>query len=238
MAVPSIIEPVAPSLLPMSRAPIVIQDQATIPGWVADLPSFRRWAQSADFPERGRFSFLNSELWVDLAMEEFFTRNQVKSAYAFAIQNLLHVKPTGRFVPDRMLLTHPQVNLSTEPDALFFFWQTMQAGRIRLVEKIDDGFLELEGTPDMTLEIVSKNSVRKDTVILRDLYWKAGVAEYWLVDARGDTPMFDILRHRPDGYTTTPANDGWLPSLVFGQEFRLSREQDPLGKPLFVVQAR
>jgi len=220
------------------RAPIVIQDQATIPGWVEDLASFRRWAQSADFPARGRFSFLNSELWVDLAMEEFFTHNQVKSAYAFTLQSLLHAKPTGRFVPDRMLLTHPQVNLSTEPDALFFFWETMQTGRIRLVEKIDDGFLELEGTPDMTLEVVSKNSVRKDTVLLRDLYWKAGVAEYWLVDARGEVPRFDILRHESDGYHETPAHAGWQRSALFQHDFQLAREQDPLGKRLFIVKSR
>jgi hypothetical protein len=27
---------------------------------------------------------------------------------------------------------------------------------------------------------VSPSSVQKDTVVLRELYWKAGIPEYWL----------------------------------------------------------
>ena len=65
------------------------------------------------------------------------------------------------------------------------------------------GFKEFEGTPDMVLEVVSATSVRKDTEILRDLYWRAGIQEYWLVDARGDEPLFSILRHTARGYAAT-----------------------------------
>ena len=117
-------------------------------------------------------------------MEEFLTHNQVKAAYDYAIMSVVNPASLGRYVPDRMLLTNSGANLNAEPDGLFFTWDTLRSGRLRLVEREGQGIMELEGTPDLVLEVVSKSSVRKDTVILRDLYYKAGIEEYWLVDAR------------------------------------------------------
>lgn len=36
-------------------APVFIADEGEVqvPGWVVDLPSFRRWADRDDFPDRG-----------------------------------------------------------------------------------------------------------------------------------------------------------------------------------------
>ena len=81
----------------------------------------------------------------------------------------------------------------------------------------------------MTLEVISPNSVGKDTVDLRDRYHRAGVLEYWLVDARGDNLRFDILRHTPIGYEPTVATEGWLASTIFGRKFKLERERDRFG---------
>ena len=61
-------------------------------------------------------------------MEELFTHNQVKGAYAYAIMSALCATPNGMYVHDRMLLTNDAANLSTEPDGLFFFWGTVQEG--------------------------------------------------------------------------------------------------------------
>src|SRR5207244_1904428 len=99
-----------------------------------------------------------------------------------------------RSLPDRMLLTNTGANLNTEPDRLFFTWETMRSGRLQLVEREGQGVMELEGTPDLVLEIVSKSSVRKDTVFLRDLYCKAGIQEYWLVDVREGATSFEVLQ--------------------------------------------
>lgn len=137
-----------------------------------------------------------------------------------------------------MLLTHPAADLATEPDALVAFWKSIQTGRLRITVPDGADFLELEGTPDMTLEIISKTSVRKDSQILRELYWRAGVPEYWLVDARADPLRFDILRHTPQGYEETPAEDGWIASAVFGKSFQLTRQTDPLGHPQFTLLVR
>src|SRR5262245_11456289 len=38
-----------------------------VPGWVVDLESFRRWSDDDDFPEAGRVSFLEGEVWIDMS---------------------------------------------------------------------------------------------------------------------------------------------------------------------------
>jgi Uma2 family endonuclease len=100
-------------------------------------------------------------------------------------------------------------------------------------------FPELEGTPEMVLEVVSATSVQKDTVELRELYWKAGIAEYWLVDVRKGNVEFNILKHGSKAYATSRHQPGgWLKSTVFNHSFRLTQGTDPLGKPLFQLEAR
>ena len=74
--------------------------------------------------------------------------------------------------------------------------------------------LEAEGSPDMVLEVVSATSRRKDTVVLRELDWRAGVKEYWLAEPRRDDVTFDILRHAPKGYVATRKPGGWIKSTV------------------------
>jgi Uma2 family endonuclease len=171
-------------------------------------------------------------------MAQFFSHNQVKAAFSYALMRFLEANPIGRYVPDRMLLTHVEVGLSTEPDGLFYTWETMQSGRLRLAESDDEGAVELEGTPDMVLEIVSRTSVRKDTVRLRELYYRAGILEYWLVDARGDEVLFDVLTRGAKGYEAAAPRAGWRHSPVFGQEFKIVRQVDPVGHPQFSLVAQ
>jgi Uma2 family endonuclease len=241
MSAPTVTEVVqAPSAgsKPVRRSSVIIEDKACIPAWVDDLESFRRWAHSDDFPERGWFSYLNGEIWADLSMEELFTHNQVKMEYTAVLGSLVRVAQSGYLICDRMLLSNKAADLSTEPDGLFCFWATVQNERIRLIEGAKGGYMELEGSPDMVLEIISRSTVRKDTERLRDLYWRAGITEYWLVDARGAAPRFDIFRHTKDGYVATEAQDGWLWSTVFGQAFQLTQQTDPLGHPRYTLLTR
>ena len=221
----------------LRRSNVMIQDRIAIPGWVCDLESYRRWAHSESYPQSGWVSFLDGDIYADPDMEELLTHNQVKGAYAFAIMSVLGEPPGGMYVHDRMLLTNPEANLSTEPDGLFFFWATVQSNRLRMVESAA-GFIELTGTPDMCLEVVSKNSVTKDTTVMRNLYWKAGVSEYWLVDARGAEPQFDILRHGDKEYVAVESVDGWLKSSVFQRQFQIVKQLSPLGQPLFIVRVK
>jgi Uma2 family endonuclease len=109
---------------------------------------------------------------------------------------------------------------------------------VRLIEGRDEGFVELEGSPDMVLEVISRSSVRKDTEVLRKSYWEAGVREYWLADARPEPLQFDVLRHTPKGYRAAAKKEGWVKSTVFGKSFRLTRRLNALGHPEYTLEAR
>jgi Uma2 family endonuclease len=210
-----------------------------VPAWVVDHASFRRWVHSDEFPERtGRICYLNGEVWIDMSTEQFFSHNQVKGEYNRSLANLIKTERLGRFIPDGMLISNDEASLTAQPDGAFASQKTLRTGRLRLVEGKKEGYVELEGTPDMVLEILSASSVGKDTVKLRELYWKAGIPEYWLVDARGDKLVFDILRRGPKGYTPVRKSGGWLKSAVFGKSFRLTRQTDELGNPEYTLEVR
>lgn len=202
---------------------------------VEDLKSFRRWRFSGEAPESGEIAFLDGCVWVDESREELFTHNQVRAALYFAIAGVTKAESLGLFVPRGMMFSNTNANLNTEPDGLFASWETLRSGHLRMIEEEDGSILELGGTPDQVLEVVSDTSQRKDTVVLRDLYWKAGIPEYWLVDVRGGAMSFEILQWTTEGYVATPSEDGWIASKVFGRKFQLQKKTDPLGHPQFVV---
>jgi Uma2 family endonuclease len=214
---------------------VLLDEKIRIPAWVVDLESFRRWATSDELPRHGRFSHLNGELWVDLSMERH-EHSQLKGEFTVTLGGLVKARQLGYFYPDRMLLTNPDAELSTEPDWMFVSWKAVRSGRVRL-DRGDDS-VEVVGTPDMVLEIVSPFSVKKDTEVLRELYGRAGVPEYWLVDARREPVRFDLLRHSPRGYLPARPRAGWVRSAVFGKSFRLTARPDRLGNTAYTLEVR
>jgi Uma2 family endonuclease len=223
---------------PPAVTSIVINGQLRLPGDLTDLDAFRRWARSDDCPEKVRFAFLNGILWVDLSMEQFFTHNQVKGQIGRKVGNLVEVLGGGYYAQDGMLLSHPKAGLSTIPDGLFVSYAALQSGRIRKVPNVRNvGAIELEGTADMVLEVVSDSSVQKDTVILPPLYHAAGVQEFWRADARGAL-NFELFRWTSTAYVPTQLPDGWWRSDLFGRDFLLTQTTDPLGEPLYTLHVR
>ncbi len=214
---------------------IVIADQVRIPAWVNDLESFRRWCRTDDCPERGWVSFLDGEIWVDMDMEQLFFHNRVKTQFTIVLGGLVESEELGYFFSDRVLQSNENANLSTEPDGNFCSFRAIEDGRVRLEEGFEGGHVEIEGTPDMVLEVVSRHSVRKDTEVLRKLYWRAGIPEYWLVDARKSLVQFDILSWTERGYSATRRRQGWVKSKVFGRSFLLETKPDRLGHPQFFL---
>ena len=212
---------------------IVEPDEITIPSWVLDLHSFRQWTESEDFPPNGRICFLQGEVWIDMPKEQLFSHVQVKNEFAFTLTSINKQFDLGLFFPDGLFLTHPEIDISVKPDGTFVFHESLANGRARLIEGADEGFVELEGAPDMVLEIVSRGSGTKDTVTLKDAYWRAGIAEYWLVDARSETPRFDIFRSTSKGYLATRKQDGWMKSKVFGRAFKLEHKISQRQYPKF-----
>jgi Uma2 family endonuclease len=92
----------------------------------------------------------------------------------------------------------------------------------------------------MVLEIVSRSSVHKDLVLLPELYWRAEVSEYWIVDPRSEPMQFRILRRDASGFVDVAVADqaGWLPSSVFNRSFRLMRSLDSLGFPRYLLEVK
>jgi Uma2 family endonuclease len=235
----AVVSPPPPSMPAPRRADVVVENKITIPGWIDSLESYRRWATSDEYPQSGWVSYLDGIIWVEANMEEFLSHNRVKQAYNGLFYTLLVQHPVGCFVPDRMMLVNEAANLSTEPDGLFYLWATMETGRLRLVPGKKTGYMQLEGTPDAVLEILSDSSEKKDLVHLRDLYWKAQVPEYWLVDVRGSAIRFDILSWTNEGYQAIPPDQqGWLHSGILGHSFQIERTTDPLGLAQFVVHVK
>ena len=214
---------------------IVINGSAHIPPWVKDHDSFRRWSRSDAFPKRGKFFYFDGELWVDLSMETA-VHNQIKTIIAIVVGSIVLNEALGRYVCDRMMLANVAAALSGEPDGMFISNESFARGFVTLEE--GDQSLEIVGTPDMTLEVISKTSVSKDMGTSMDRYAKAGVAEYWLVDSTIETPELIILRLVAGKYVTARKHDGWVKSKVFGRSFRLRCKKDAKGVSHFNLETK
>jgi Uma2 family endonuclease len=217
---------------------MVDQWSLRIPAWVQDLESLRRWADTDEFPEKGRVCWILGEVWADMSTEQIYTHNQVKQAFNLRLGGFVEENDLGLYFPDGVLLSNEAAELASRPDAIFTSHEALESRRVAVVEGRTEGHVELEGSPDMVLEVVSTSSVKKDTETLRELYWKANIREYWLVDARGEKIVFEILRQTARGYVATKKQDGWLKSAVFGRSFRLLRELDRRGDPKFTLAIR
>jgi Uma2 family endonuclease len=220
---------------------IVVEEQGLrIPASALTLDGFRAWAKSDDFPERGRISFIYPEVFVDMSPEELQTHGKVKIAVSGTLWNFIEKEELGEFYPDRTLVTNETAGLSTEPDGAFATWEALESGRVRLIprEEEPEQFLEVQGTPDWVMEIISNTSVRKDTRRLRETYHRAGIPEYWLIDARGEEIDFQILGYTPAEYVRAPGRGGWQRSIVFGRMFRLQRRRGRLDYWRYTLQIR
>jgi len=206
-----------------------------VPRWVTDLESFRRWTHAEDFPDYGLIASFDGKLWIEAQMETVL-HNKAKGKVCAVVETIVEEEELGHLVVDRMRLSHPEAGLSTEADATFASLETLQ--RQRLQVKQGPVSSELVGSSDMVLEVVSTSSVQKDTVVLPQLYWKAGIREYWRIDPRGTKLRFDIFLHAKEGYEPVKARNGWLKSAVFGKSFRLTMKLNGLDLPVFKLEVR
>jgi Uma2 family endonuclease len=218
---------------------IMLAADAVIPASVVDHSTFCEWALSDDFPQRGQFGYFNDSVWVGLEMETV-SHNQVKLVIAVVLHMLAQSKKLGRYFGDRMMFSHSATGLANEPDGMFVSTTAQKARQVTVRSSRSrlGGAVILEGTPDMVLEVVSRSSVKKDTVDLVDSYWQAGIPEYWLVDPRDETPTFTLYSHTPRGYKAVRPTGGWRKSAVFGVAVRLTQTTDEFGLPTYALETR
>lgn len=215
------------------EAAIIFDEDLVIPVAALSLAGFRRWAHSSAFPERGRIDFLAGNVEVDMSPEDLFTHGEPKRAIAVALGLMVVEGNLGHMFIDRTRVSSMAAGLSVEPDIAVVLWDSVRQGRARWVPSASqeqDRFVEIEGAVDLAVEIVSNSSVQKDTRRLPVLYARAGVPEYWLVDARETSIVFQIWCAQDGAYVLEAADgEAWIFSRLLGKHFRLVRERTPVG---------
>ena len=150
----------------------------------------------------------------------------------------------GTFILTAHGMVSVPADLSCEPDVCLVSWDNLRTGRVRylLAPKPSDplDLLEIEGGPDLVVEIISPSSVAKDTRRLPSAYFAAGVLELWLADARGTDIKFTIYRRGRLAFKPVAADeDGFQRSAVLGRAFRLSRRPGPVaGTVVYQLESR
>lgn len=129
----------------------------------------------AAIPEDGlRHEIIDGEHYVNPAP---FTKHQATSRrLEFALLKYLEQRRIGTVfhAPCDVVLSNVNV---VQPDILYIANEHEQI----ITEK------NIQGAPDLVIEILSESTRRLDEITKRNLYERFGVAEYWVVDPVEDT---------------------------------------------------
>jgi Uma2 family endonuclease len=136
------------------------------------------------------------------------TRHQrISLRLSYLIQSHLETNPVGELFTapfDVLLSTHDIL----EPDLLF-----LSTARARFLTSKN-----LQGPPDLVVEILSPATRRRDQGLKRNRYERLGVEEYWLIDPdqdvvvvhrRGPTGFEQVVRLSRTDFLTTPLLPGF-----------------------------
>lgn len=220
---------------------VIFEEQLEIP-FMGSLAEFRAWALSDSFPKRGRIDFIAGRIEVDRSPEDIFCHGTVKTEMVSVLAQLVKGRGLGYLLSDRTRVSCPATDLSVEPDIVFISEESIESGRVRLIPKATgeaDRYVEVEGPPDLIVEIVSDSSVAKDTRRLPPVYARSGVREFWLADARGERVLFHIHHWTPEGYHLADRDAaGFQSSAVFQTAFHLLRYRNPHGRWAFDLQGK
>jgi Uma2 family endonuclease len=81
--------------------------------------------------------------------------------------------------------------------------------------------LIVEGPPDVVVEILSPSTAYYDLIVKKEVYERAGVKEYWLLDPNRKT--FEIYKNTEEGFkpTSQAREKGKVLSEILGIEIDL-----------------
>ena len=213
---------------------VIFEERIEVPLDLRSLAEFRRWAFSDDFPQRARIDYINGRVEVDISPEEVYSHGTLKSEIHGVLWNRVKSGRLGDIFVDGTRISCSAANLSAEPDIVLVSHQSLDEVRVKLVPKASGEpgrYVELEGGPDLIVEIVSDSSVVKDTQRLPVAYFAAGVREFWLADARGDELLFRIHRRGKTEFEPVDVNDdGFQRSQVMESNYQLTRSWDQRGR--------
>jgi len=208
------------------------KENLRIPADAHTFECFWRWVNSDEFPESGRIDFLGGEIEADMSPEDLYTHGALKVELVRTLGNLIVATELGDLQSDSSRFRSPFASVTTEPDLIAVFRESVESGRVRLVSstrrKGRGGILAFEGPVDLIVEIVSNSSVGKDLKRLPPFYARAGVRELWLLDARKADLRFDLLTLQDGSYVAVPPDvEGWRRSPRLARDFRVERFRQP-----------
>lgn len=214
-------------------ATVLFEEQVEIPLGIKNLADFRDWALSDKFPQRGRIDYVNGRIEVDMSPEDLFTHGTLKSEVSGEIKDRVNQLDLGHTLIAETRISSVPGDLSAEPDIVVITHQAIDDGRLHLIPKSSGEagrYVEVEGGPDLVVEIVSDSSVQKDTQRLPAAYFAAGVREYWLIDARGKELFFQIQHRSTNAFEPTQTDArGFQPSAVLQCRYCLDRRRHARG---------
>ena len=136
------------------------------------------------FPDDGlRHELIDGEHYVTPSPS--LKHQQVALNIVYALEDFLRREPLGRplFAPVDVVLSPSDVVV---PDIIYL-------SNARTAQVATDA--NVQGPPELVVEIGSPSTRRRDATIKRGLYERAGVSEYWVVD-----PGLDMVRvYRREG---------------------------------------
>ncbi len=124
---------------------------------------------------------------------------------AYLLEEYLQRHPVGEFLFAPFELYLPRSNASREPDLFVVRNENLQ-------------HLEADrftGAPDVVVEVISDDSIHRDSVEKFLEYEREGVCEYWLIDPRPGRRAIHIFRLQEGSYVPVqPDENGWFNSSV------------------------
>ena len=215
-----------------SEYAVIIDETVFIPRNAFSFDGFQDWCFSDAFPEAGRIDYLGGTIELELNQagtrpEDLFTHNAVRSEIGARLHLLLSDGNLGEVFSKGARVVSPKAQLSFEPDLVVVLQESLERGRVRyagILGDVSERLREIEGAPDLIVEVLSDTSSEKDNKSLPSLCIQAGIPELWLIDARGENLRFHIHELRDDQYRNLDATpEGWIRSPRLGQAFRLIR---------------
>src|SRR5262249_47690575 len=145
---------------------VILQDEVIIPSGIESFSKFRRWTLSDDFPRTGRIDFIDGHIEVDMAPERIYSHSLVVMEIGRGIATIVKEHGLGHTLSGHTRVFSIPAGLSCEPDISFVSWESLRAGRVRYLKaprashELD--MLEIEGGPDLVVEVISPTSAKKD----------------------------------------------------------------------------
>ena len=148
-------------------------------------------ADYMDTPEGQRYQLLDGELI--LAASPNNQHQRIVRTLAFALHQFVSDNDLGEvwFAPFDVVLSNHDV---AQPDILF-----ISHSRDAIITTAN-----IQGAPDLVVEVLSPSTEGHDRGYKRDLYSRHGVREYWLVDPDSETIA-----------VMTPGTDGLAPQANY-----------------------